>query len=229
MTPLLPELRPELDPLALGGVVLVFGILLGFASWTDTRRGRYVPDTSSMGLLFAAIAATPLLWENLSVHLLWAGALGTAVVIAWFVGAWADGDMKIFLAYAVLLGPLALPTIVLACFFILLYSVPTMIKTIRSKEKLPRGHRLGTAPGVPGIALALPAAVWLWAGSGEIALYLLAIGFVSYILSEVGSRALAGSLREEESLQDKEEFPRQPYPQKEPDQSNRQPGENPSP
>lgn len=197
METLVSDLRPGADN-SLWGLVLVFGGLLGFLSWSDIYRDRYVPDVASLGLLFAAIAVTPLLWDNLPIHYIWAGALGAFVIAAWFVGAWADGDMKILLAYAVLLGPLALPALVLACFLILLYSVPVMLRALRSEEKLPRGQRLGVSAGVPGIALALPLVIVIWTDGDLLGLVLLGTIIGSALLSALAARLATD--RAEESI-----------------------------
>lgn len=149
-------LRPDIGVAELIGVAAVYALLLGWAFWTDLFRGRTIRDTASLGLVFVSAATLPLLWAEPRVHLLWAFAISAFVFLSWLAGAFADGDLKIYLAYALLLGPLAIPVILLSWILILLYSLPTIVRSLRSGEKQPRGERLGTAAGAPGIVLSLP-------------------------------------------------------------------------
>lgn len=160
-TTFLPEIRAGVTPSTLIGLAVVFAFLLGYAVWTDLFRGRTIRDLASLGLVFAAAACLPLVFEDPVRHLAWAVSIAFFVSAAWMAGAFADGDLKIYLAYCLLLGPLALPVILLSWILIISYSLPTIVRNARSKEKLPRGQRLGSAPGAPGIALALPLGLWL--------------------------------------------------------------------
>lgn len=149
-------MRPELGSPELIGLALVYALLLGWAFWTDLFRSRTIRDTASLGLVFVSAAVLPLIWPEPKTHLIWAAGISAFVFFAWMVGAFADGDLKIYLAYALLLGPLAVPVILLSWVLIILYSIPTIVASVRSAEKKDRGQRLGTAPGAPGIVLALP-------------------------------------------------------------------------
>lgn len=177
-----------MDPQGLLGAIIVIGALLGFLSWSDLRRDRYVPDRGTLPLLALGIALPPLIYEDLWAHYIAAAAISSFVLFAWFLGAWADGDLKIFIAYALLLGLGALPVIVLACFLILLYSIPTMLRALREKRDAPRGQRLGVSPGVPGIALALPLGILLWSSYEEAAIWLVLFGIAGAAVSEVAFR-----------------------------------------
>lgn len=157
-----PQLRPEVGVLEMAPLAVLFAVLLGFLVWSDVFRDRYTPDRATLPLLAAAWVVPPLLFQNLVGHYVAAVVISLFLLLAWFFGAWADGDLKIFLAYAFLLALAALPVLVLACLLILLYSIPTMIRTWPNRKNLPRGERLGAAPGVPGIALALPLGIALW-------------------------------------------------------------------
>jgi hypothetical protein len=145
--------------LALAGV---YAFLLGWAVWTDLFRQRTIRDTASLGLVFVSLAVLPLLWSDPGAHLLWALGVSAFAFGAWMVGAYADGDLKIYLAYALLLGPMAIPVILLSWVLIIAYSLPTIIRSARDDQERPAGQRLGSAPGGPGIALALPLGLLLF-------------------------------------------------------------------
>ena len=196
MNLLWPEL--QVDPKGLLAALAVSGLLLGYLSWSDLRRDRYVPDRGTLPLLALALALPPLIYDDLWSHYIAAAAISMFVLFAWFIGAWADGDLKIFVAYALFLGLGALPVIVLACFIILLYSVPTMWRAFREKRDAPRGQRLGTSPGVPGIALALPLGFWLWSPYEEAAALLLLFGALGVLVSEISFRLGKEEIQKEE-------------------------------
>jgi hypothetical protein len=156
------SLRSGISQAQLLGVAGVYAFLLGWAVWTDLFRQRTIRDTASLGMLFVSLATVPLLWSDPRGHILWALGITLFVFGAWLVGAYADGDLKIFVAYAFLLGPMAIPVILLSWVLIILYSLPTIIASARDSEERPAGQRLGVAPGGPGIALALPLGLLLF-------------------------------------------------------------------
>ena len=141
---------PELIPLG-----VIFALLLGYASYTDIFRNKYISDVASLGLVFASWAALPLLWADSEKMLYWALGASAFFILLFVIGAIADGDLKIYLAYAALLGPASLLVAFLSWVIIIIYSLPIMIRARRQGGQK-KGERLGVAPGGPGIALALP-------------------------------------------------------------------------
>lgn len=158
------HLRCNVDAMMLLPLGIVFAVLLGYMCYTDIFRDKYVSDVSSLGLIFTAIATMPFVYSDPKRMLIWALAAALFFFVLFFVGAIADGDLKIYVAYAIILGPAALPAAFFSWILIIIYSIPFMRKA-RKEGVSKKGERLGVAPGVPGIALALPLTLALLLGT----------------------------------------------------------------
>jgi Flp pilus assembly protein protease CpaA len=165
------------------GLAFVWSILLGWSTYTDIFQNKTIPNTASMGMLFTAIAVAPFLYDNIEKHILWSVGLGLFFFLAFLLGAFADGDLKIYLAFAFLLGPAALIAALLSWVVIIIYSLPAIYQSLHKRKEKNRGERLGIAPAAPGIALSLPLTLMLLGVEGKyIVFFSLAIIF-SFLLS----------------------------------------------
>lgn len=135
---------------------VVVSLVLGWLSYTDLLQNKSVPNTGSMGLLFVSLAVFSFIYPDAQEHIFWALGLSAFFLVIFLIGAVADGDMKLYLAFSWFLGPAALLAALLSWIIVFLYSLPIIFRTLKSKEKKKPGQRLGVAPAVPAIALSLP-------------------------------------------------------------------------
>lgn len=158
------DLRPDLAAGDLIGLGIVLALLLGHAAYTDVFCGKVIRNTTNMAIAAAALAVVPLVYERPLVHLAWAAGIIVALGLIWFIGAIAAGDLKLYSALAILLGPAAIALVFISFVVIIVYSVPLMIRTRRqvraTGQELPRGERLGKPAAAPGIALSVPLTLW---------------------------------------------------------------------
>lgn len=178
------------DPLLFVPLGVVFAVLLGYLCYTDIFQDKFVPDVASLGLVFAAWAAMPFIYSDPKRMLIWALGASLFFFVVFVLGAVADGDLKIYLAYAALLGPAAIPAAFISWVAIIIYSLPIMIRAKEESGKA-KGERLGVAPGVPGIAVALPATLALLGapvlGALSLLLGIFAVAGLCWLVSRIAS------------------------------------------
>ena len=158
------ELRAGLSAGQVAPLVFVLAVLLGHCAYTDMFCGRIIRNATTMAAALVCLAATPLLLDpdKLTGHFAAAGVTIVVLVLLYLVGAFKEGDLKIYAALALLLGP-ATAVFVLASFaVIVLYSVRAAVAT---QLRRMRDRRAGVTaqkayrtyvPAGPGIALAMP-------------------------------------------------------------------------
>ena len=157
-----PHLRAGLDTGQLTVGVLLISVLLGVCSFTDLFRDRRIPNVITHSLLLAGLAAAPLLFANPASALINAGVLGgllfTMAITTSGVGM---GDVKLYTALTLLLGPAGWLLYLVSIPIGLIYGLP-----FGQAQKRGRMRKFGV-PMAPAIALAFPvtlAALGLSAG-----------------------------------------------------------------
>lgn len=175
----------------LAPAIAIVGAVLGYCAYTDLYRGRIIPNAASVGLIVGALAIVPIVVADPARHLIIAGIICVVLTLMTIVGVFAPGDWKLYCGLSILLGPAALVLIFLSFAIIILYSIPIALKTIKSRklsvEKPKAGHRLGTSPGAPGIALAFPLTLYFIGLEPVYALALTAVIALSFVASRIGA------------------------------------------
>lgn len=159
------ELRPDLSATQLGGFVLVLAVLLGHCAYTDIFCGRVIRNSTTMATALVCLAITPLVLteESLRVHALSVVIVIVLLTFIYFLGAFKEGDLKIYAALALFLGPATVVFVFASFAVIILYSlraaVATQMRRLRDRRhgSVKPFHEYRTyVPAGPGIALALP-------------------------------------------------------------------------
>lgn len=173
----------------LAPAIAIVGAVLGYCAYTDLYKGRIIPNAASVGLIVGALAIVPIVVADPARHLIIAAVICIVLTLMTIIGVFAPGDWKLYCGLAVLLGPAALILIFLSFAIILLYSVPIALKTIKTRKlsvKKPKaGHRLGTSPGAPGIALAFPLTLYFIGLEPVYALALVGVIVIFFVASRV--------------------------------------------
>lgn len=135
-------------------VMVVVAALLGRASYTDLFRGRIIENKVNLAIFLIGLI-TAIIVYPLS-HFLVFLAIAAFLLFLVLIGATAEGDFKLYLALSLFLGWASVYMIFISWILIIIYALPIAIKTAKKnrdlKEKPKFGHRLGSAPGGPGIA-----------------------------------------------------------------------------
>lgn len=151
----------------IAGLCLI-ALLLGRAAYTDIFKDHIIENKVNLAILLVALPVFFLTYpiNQLLAILIIAGFLLFLV----FIGATAEGDLKLYFALSFVLSWASFLMIFLSWIIIIIYALPIAVKTARSKSELKEkpqfGHRLGKAPGAPGIAGAFLIAVGILAGPG---------------------------------------------------------------
>lgn len=151
---LFDHLRPHLADGITPGKLIVAGVilsvLLGVCSWTDLFRDRFFPNAVTGGLLLGAAAAVPLLYPHPAGVYANAAIMATAlVVLAELTRGVGYGDIKVYVVFALLLGPLSWMAYLVSVCLALPYGLPMSYRNGAAQRK--KGVPMG-----PAIALSLP-------------------------------------------------------------------------
>lgn len=179
-------------PLIVLGVIAA--LLLGVVAGTDIFKGRRIHNTTNLALLVLSIAGMFVVATDIKAHLIGAAISIALVFFLAIVGAFKEGDMKLYMAMAFFFSQATVFLIFASFFMILLYALPLSVPLIREQKKSgkwkDKGKRLGTPPGGPGIALAVPFTLFMMGLDASWALGMLGIGVVVVL----GFMASFGSL-----------------------------------
>lgn len=150
------------NELALG--VLMLAMLLGYCAYTDAFRGRIIRNAVTGGLLVGSIAVVPLLYNDPLAHMKSVGAAALIFFVVFWTGAIKEGDFKLYIGLAVLLGKAAILLAFVSWILMVTYSAPAMWAASRKRkaagEKLSK-QNMTTAPAGPSIAAAFPVSLLL--------------------------------------------------------------------
>ena len=175
----------------LGLALLIVAAVLGYCAYADLFLGRIIPNPASVGLIIGSLAVVPLAAADVTNHLIVGAVVCVVLTLLCIVGVFAPGDWKVYCGLAILLGPASIVLIFVSFAFIIVYSLPIAIKTMKGRklsvERPKAGHRLGTSPGAPGIALSFPATLALMGLDPIAAAALLGAMIASFALSRAGA------------------------------------------
>lgn len=185
-------------------------ILLGICAYTDLYQGWIIKNEVTGAIAVITTVSSLFLFDSPVKHFLIAAAMIVVIFALYMFGVFREGDLKIFSALAMLLAQGVVLMIFMSFTLIVLYSIPTMIKSFKSRDVAQaRGHRLGSAPAGPGIAGGF---VWFLYFCGLSAAYsaaLLAIMAVTVVigLATVGIKdpaVIAADAREAKRIREAE-------------------------
>jgi len=172
-------LRESINAQMLWPALVLVSCLLAHAIYTDLFCGRKITNSTSLSLFCLALAIVPLVYQHAGMHMLIAGGVIGFIFILYILGAIAEGDVKLYVGLAVLLGQAMIPLLLISWLLIIIYSLPIIFVTHRERKRadstMKFGQRLGAGPGGPGIALAFPVTLWAAGFSSEQTLGLLAV------------------------------------------------------
>lgn len=151
-----PHLRATVGHQQIIAGVVIVAVLLGVCSFTDLFRGRRIPNVISVSMIVAGMAAAPMLHVNPAVAYINALALGTLLFVAAIAtGGIGVGDIKLYTALTLLLGPAGWLLYFVSLAIGILYGVP-----LAAAQQSGRIGKFGT-PMAPAIALAFPVSLAL--------------------------------------------------------------------
>jgi hypothetical protein len=168
----------------------VVSLLLSRATYTDIFKGRIIENKINLALFVIGLILTPLIYSNIFNHLLIVFFITLFLIFLVIIGATAEGDLKMYFGLSFILGLASIYMLFISWFVIIIYSIPIAIKTVRenkkSKEPAKFGHRLGSAPGGPGIAISFIIVIGLLTSGWLFALMtgLYAVGFGGFYLRD---------------------------------------------
>ena len=157
-------LRPGLDGSALGPLLVIICMLLGYAAYTDFFRGWIIPNWTNGMLAIIAITAAPLVYADPGKH--FTQALIVAVIV-YLMGLvfFAMGDTKLYVALSLALGA---GTVSLILFSMILFFTYGWYYFVRKHTARRRARAAGSeekwtatqAPFGPAIAMAFPVSLY---------------------------------------------------------------------
>jgi hypothetical protein len=167
---------------------ILIALLLGHTIYTDIHRGRVIRNWTTLLIGAVAVVGSFFIYEDILAHYLMVLAALAVLFVLAFIGAFKMGDIKLYLGLSIALGKAVFPLMMISWIVIILYSIPIMRAKIKenkkNSDKEPRGMRLGTAPGGPGIAIAFPLTLYMIGIEWWQALALLAIEGIGYLISQ---------------------------------------------
>jgi hypothetical protein len=148
--------------------MVLVSFLLARATYTDIFKGRIIENKVNLALFIIGLILTPLVYNNIGSHLLAVFFITLFLLFLVIIGATAEGDLKMYFGLSFILGLASIYMLFISWIVIIIYSIPIAIKNVKenskSEEKAKFGHRLGSAPGGPGIAIAFIIVIGLLTG-----------------------------------------------------------------
>lgn len=180
-------IHSQLGNSQLGVGAILLACALGYCAYTDVMCGRIIRNSVVGAIALASAATAPLIFTDVRAHFAWAAVAIVIVSVLYILHVFKEGDVKLFAALAFLFAQGTLVLLLASCAIIVVYGLPSALRSRALARKEGRKHGLTQVAAGPGIALAYPLTLLLAGVSSGDCLLLVIAELATFTVSILGA------------------------------------------